>query len=53
MCSQSVLNKITAKIVKAAKDSLGDVLDKVILYGSYARGDYDEGSDIDIMGQLG
>ena len=28
---------------------LGDALDAVILYGSYARGDYTEDSDIDIM----
>ena len=27
----------------------GQKLDKVILYGSYARGDYNEHSDIDIM----
>ena len=49
MCSQSVLNEITAKIVQAARGSLGDRLDKVILYGSYARGDHDDESDIDIM----
>ena len=49
MCSQSVLNEITGKVVQAARDSLGDKLDKVILYGSYARGDYDDESDIDIM----
>jgi predicted nucleotidyltransferase len=36
-------------VVDAVKDSLGDRLDKVILYGSYARGDYDDESDIDIM----
>ena len=49
MCDQSVLNIITSKVVAAAKESLGDKLDKVILYGSYARGDYDDESDIDIM----
>ena len=49
MCSQSVLNEITTKIVQAARESLGDKLDKVILYGSYARGDSDDESDIDIM----
>ena len=49
MCNQTVLNEITSKVVQAAKDSLGEKLDRVILYGSYARGDYDDESDIDIM----
>ena len=49
MCSQSVLNEITGKVVQAARESLGDKLDKVILFGSYARGDHDGESDIDIM----
>jgi len=49
MCNQVTLNQITSKIVRAAKASLGDKLEKVILYGSYARGDYDAESDIDIM----
>jgi len=49
MCSQAVLNEITNKVVRAARDNLGDKLDKVILYGSYARGDYNDESDIDIM----
>ena len=49
MCSKPVLNEITDKVVKAAKESLGEKLDKVILYGSYARGDYTDESDIDIM----
>ena len=49
MCSQSVLNKITSQVVQAAKSSFGDKLDKVILYGSYARGDHGDESDIDIM----
>ncbi|MCL2163101.1 MAG: nucleotidyltransferase domain-containing protein [Oscillospiraceae bacterium] len=49
MCSQSVLNEISIRVAKAAETSLGDKLDKVILYGSYARGDYHDESDIDIM----
>ena len=49
MCSQPVLNIITSEVVKAARESLGDRLEKVILYGSYARGDNDDESDIDIM----
>jgi predicted nucleotidyltransferase len=49
MCSRSVLNTITSKVTQAAKESLGDKLDKVSLYGSYARGDYESESDIDIM----
>ena len=49
MCDPSVLEYITSKVVLAAKESLGDKLDRVILYGSYARGDFDDESDIDIM----
>ena len=48
MCSKSVLNEITSRVVNAAQISLGEKLDKVILYGSYARGDNDNESDIDI-----
>ena len=49
MCTEATLNEITSRVVQAARDSLGDKLHKVILYGSYARGDYDDESDIDIM----
>ena len=49
MCNQSILNIITNEILKAARESLGDRLEKIILYGSYARKDYDDDSDIDIM----
>ena len=49
MCNRSTLNTVTEKVIHAARESLGSKLDKVILYGSYARGDYDNDSDIDIM----
>lgn len=37
------------RFVEGAKQILGEHLQKVILYGSYARGDFNESSDIDIM----
>ena len=49
MCTQEVLSKVSNEVVRAAKESLGDKLDKVILFGSYARGDFSSESDIDIM----
>jgi len=49
MCDKTVLDEITSRVCAAAKEVLGDKLEKVILFGSYARGDYDEESDIDIM----
>jgi len=49
MCSKTTLNQISNRVVQAARESLGNKLDKVILYGSYARGDNNEESDIDIM----
>lgn len=40
---------IILEFVHQVKHSLGNNLSKVILYGSYARGDNNEYSDIDIM----
>ncbi len=42
------LDNIYIEIVKNTKNIFGDELVAVILYGSYARGDYTEESDIDI-----
>jgi len=49
MCTVNQLQLITQEVAKQANKVLGDKLDSVILYGSYARGDYDEQSDIDMM----
>lgn len=49
MCSQAKLNMLISQIVVYSKEVFGDKFRNVILYGSYARGDYDDESDIDIM----
>ena len=43
------INKIIYQFTKQVKELLGDRLKKMILYGSYARGDFYDNSDIDIM----
>ena len=43
------IKTVTQIILNAAKDTLGEKLDKVILFGSYARGDFDSDSDVDIF----
>jgi len=41
------LKQLKEDVEKAAKELLKEELLKVVLYGSYARGDYDSESDID------
>ena len=40
---------ILKNFTQEMRDIFGNSLKKIILYGSYARGDYKENSDIDIM----
>ena len=49
MESDDMMKDIINKISERLQEKLGDKIKKIILYGSYARGDYDEYSDIDIM----
>ena len=49
MCTKNQLDEIIRKIVDFSKEIFAEKFNSVILYGSYARGDYDEESDIDIM----
>ena len=43
------ISNIIDKFVQGVNEILGERVKKIILYGSYARGDYNESSDIDIM----
>ena len=43
------ISNIIQDFAKRARGLLGNSLDSVIVYGSYARGDYSEYSDIDVM----
>ena len=43
------IQDILLQFVQGTRKILGDNLKKILVYGSYARGDYDENSDIDIM----
>ncbi|GAB3804452.1 nucleotidyltransferase domain-containing protein [Spirosoma humi] len=43
------IEPIVREFKKAVQELYGDRLVDVVLYGSYARGDYDDESDIDLM----
>ena len=49
MCTQSEAMEIFEEVVKQCSELFGDKLRDAYLYGSYARGDYDDESDIDIL----
>lgn len=43
------ITDIMQQFAGSLRKLLGNTLDSVIVYGSYARGDYSELSDIDVM----
>ncbi len=43
------LSALSQEVKRVLTDLYGDRLDRVILYGSYARGDFNEESDVDYM----
>lgn len=49
MCTESVLKTVLSVTYKRLQKIFWSQLEDILLYGSYARGDYDSESDIDIM----
>ena len=49
MCTRNELENILRSFTSESRALFGDKLKDVILYGSYARGDYDDESDIDVL----
>ncbi len=49
MISKELINSAMIDFTNDAKSVYGDHLEEVILFGSCARGDFDEESDMDIM----
>lgn len=47
MCDKTQINKITSQMVKAYRDIYGQSIKNIVMYGSFARGDFDDESDID------
>ena len=49
MCTDIRLNGILKRMVAYYRAIYGEAIEDILLYGSYARGDYTEGSDVDIV----
>ena len=49
MSSRETVNAMLNEFTRQVKIAFGEKLSEVILFGSYARGDFDSESDVDIM----
>lgn len=49
MCTKSELQTVLKDVKTVSEQLYGTMLNRIILYGSYARGDNTDESDIDIM----
>ena len=43
------MRKIVDEFIKEVQELLGDRIKSIILYGSYARGDFNKKSDVDLL----
>ena len=48
MCTEKQLDEIKKTVIECYEKTYGKNIVDIILYGSYARGDFTEGSDVDI-----
>lgn len=48
MCTKIQIDNISQQISQSYRSVYGDNIVAIYLYGSYARGNYDEESDVDI-----
>ena len=48
MCSKNELNILLKKLADIYREVYGEDIVRIVLYGSYARGTYDQYSDVDI-----
>ena len=49
MCSKNELNILLKKLADIYREVYGEDIVRIVLYGSYARGTYDQYSDVDIV----
>lgn len=49
MCTELQIEKIIKVMVECYREVYGNSIEDIILYGSYARGTYNENSDVDIV----
>ena len=49
MLKNDIVKKVSNEVVEKSIELMGEKIDRIILYGSYARGDFTSESDIDIL----
>ncbi|MCC8150489.1 MAG: nucleotidyltransferase domain-containing protein [Lachnospiraceae bacterium] len=49
MCTRRELDSILKEVAKSYRETYGSNLSRIVLYGSYARGDYRDDSDVDVV----